>query len=54
MISKDKKRVTAIVSKEIKEEILKIAENKKSSESFVAAKLIQLGLEVYRKHFNKL
>jgi hypothetical protein len=47
-ISEEKARVVAIVLKETKREILKLAKREERSESSMAAKLLRIGLENYR------
>jgi hypothetical protein len=48
-IGENKERVTAIVERPIKKEIIKLAKKEKRSESKMAAILLELGLESFKK-----
>jgi hypothetical protein len=48
-IGADKERITAVVELQIKREIKKLAKKEKRSESKMAAILLELGLEAFKK-----
>jgi len=48
-ISKDKERVTAIISKEIAEQIAELAEQEKRTISAMTAILIEKGIDSFKK-----
>lgn len=49
MIGKDKDRVVATVTKNIKKQIQDLAEEENRTESAMAAIILKVGLEVYKK-----
>ena len=51
MIGKDKDRIVATVTKDIKKQIDDLAEDEQRTESAMAAIILKVGLEVYKKKY---